>query len=203
MTERRPSSERKIEILEAALTIFVEKGYSNARMDDIVKAIGLSKGAIYHHFDSKRDLFMALIEHWMDQFSAIDRGGELRGKPSSVIMKTIARFTTKVFKRNPHWFMAEHEIWSLANRDEEIRDLVSQLYNRIIGEFESLVNRGIQYGEFHDVNSRMIAISIMTSLHGMIWFVLFQPQDFSLEEYVDLNMDFILKGISISQDGIE
>lgn len=196
MTERRPSSERKIEILEAALTIFVEKGYSNARMDDIVKEIGLSKGAIYHHFQSKRDLFMALIEHWMDQFSAIDRGGELRGQPSSDIMKTIARFTTKVFKRNPNWFLAEHEIWSLANRDSEIKDLVSQLYTRILGEFEALIERGIEFGEFEEVNTRMIAISIMTSLHGMIWFVLFQPEDFSLEEYVDLNMDFIIKGIT-------
>ena len=197
MTERKPSSERKTEILEAALTIFVEKGYTNARMDDIVNAIGLSKGALYHHFPSKRVLFMALIEHWMDQFSAIERSGELRGKPSSLIMKTIARFTSMVFRKNPNWFLAEHEIWSLANRDPEIKELVSQLYTRILGEFETLVERGIRYGEFQPVNARMIAISIMTSLHGMIWFVLFQPKEFSLEQYVDLNMDFIIKGISV------
>ena len=72
MTERRPSSERKIEILEAALTIFIRKGYSETRMDDIVQEIGLSKGALYHHFQSKRDLFIALIEHWMDHFSTIE-----------------------------------------------------------------------------------------------------------------------------------
>ena len=146
MTERRPSSERKLEILEAALTLFVQKGYSETRMDDIVQEIGLSKGALYHHFQSKRDLFMALIEHWMDQFSAIDRGGELRGKSSSEIIRTIARFTAKVFRRNPNWFLAEHEIWSIAHRDDEIRDLVSQLYRRFIDEFEGLIQRGVQYG---------------------------------------------------------
>ena len=197
MTERRPSSERRIEILEAALTIFVKKGYSDTRMDDIVQEIGLSKGAIYHHFQSKRDLFISLIEHWMDQFSGIERGEKMRAKPSAEIIKEIARFTAKVFKRNPNWFLVEPEIWAFANRDKEIKELASQLYSRVLSEFETLIKRGIEYGEFRSVNERMIAMSIMASLHGMIWFVLFKPSDFSLEEYVDLNMELILNGIAI------
>ena len=196
MTERRPSSERRLEILEAALTVFVNKGYSDTRMDDIVQAIGLSKGAIYHHFQSKRDLFIALIEHWMDQFSSIERGGELSGQSSTAIIKHIALFTAKVFRRNPNWFLAEPEIWAFANRDKEIKALANQLYTRILDELEAVIKRGIKYGEFKPVNARMIAMSIMTALHGMIWFVLFQPKDFSLEEYVELNMDLTLGGIA-------
>ena len=194
MTERRPPSERKIEILEAALNVFVRKGYADTRMDDIVQEIGLSKGAIYHHFNGKKDLFMSLIEHWMDQFYAIERS-DLRGHPSAELLRRIAKFTTKVFKRNPNWFLVEPEIWSFANRDKETRELANQLYNRIISELENVIRRGIDFGEFRKVNARMIALSIMNSLHGMIWFVLFQPEDFSLEEYVDLNMDSILNGI--------
>ncbi len=197
MTERKPSSVRRIEILEAALTIFVKKGYSDARMDDIVQEIGLSKGAIYHHFQSKRDLFIALIEHWMDQFSAIERNNDLRAKPSTDIIRKIAHFTAIIFKRNPNWFLVEPEIWAFANRDQEIHELAGQLYTRVLTVFENLIDRGIEYGEFKQVHSRMIALSIMTSLHGMIWFVLFQPEDFSLEEYVELNMEFILNGIAV------
>ncbi|MEA3288435.1 MAG: TetR/AcrR family transcriptional regulator [Candidatus Marinimicrobia bacterium] len=199
MTERRPSSERRKEILEAALTIFVKKGYSDARMDDIVQEIGLSKGAIYYHFQSKRDLFIALIEHWMDQFDAIERSGGLKAKPSGVIIKKIARFTAKIFQRNPNWFLVEPEIWAFANRDKQIKELASQLYSRVIAVFESLIERGIEYGEFNKVNSRLVALSIMTSLHGMIWFVLFQPEDFSLEDYVDLNMECILSSIVVQK----
>jgi len=199
MTERRPSSERRIEILEAALTVFVRKGYSDARMDDIVKEIGLSKGALYHHFPGKRDLFVALIEHWMDQFTAIQRGSKMRAKPSAEIIRHIATFTAKIFKRNPNWFLVEPEIWAFSNRDKEIKELSNKLYTRVVTEFETLINRGIEYGEFKEVNARMVALSIMTSLHGMIWFVLFQPEDFSLEEYVELNMDFILNGIAIQK----
>jgi len=199
MTERRPSSERKIEILEAALTIFIRKGYSETRMDDIVQEIGLSKGALYHHFQSKRDLFIALIEHWMDQFSTIESDIKMKGHPSAVIIKRIARYTAILFKRNPNWFLVEPEIWAFANRDKEIRDMASKLYTRILAVFESLLERGMKFGEFREVNSRLIALTIMTSLHGMIWFELFQPEDFSLEEYVDLNMDSILSGIAVQE----
>jgi AcrR family transcriptional regulator len=198
MTQRRPPSERKVEILEAALNVFVRKGYAETRIDDIVDEIGLSKGAIYHHFAGKRELFKALIEHWMDQFIEVRENENLSGSPSADLIKRIARFTTKVFRRNPNWFLVEPEMWSYAYRDEEIRDLASQLYNKFLSEFESLIQRGIDYGEFKKVNARLIALSIMNSLHGIIWFMLFQPQDFSLEEYVDLNMNSILEHIQNS-----
>lgn len=195
MTERKPSSERRIEILEAALTIFIKKGYSETRMDDIVQEIGLSKGAIYHYFESKRDLFIELIERWMDQFSMIESELSMKGHPSALIIKRIARYAVVIFKRNPNWFLVEPEIWAFANRDPEIKAITSQLYNRILTVFETIVDRGVKYGEFREVNSRMIALSIMTSLHGMIWFELFQTAEFSLEEYVDQNMDFIMNGM--------
>jgi len=195
MTQKRPPEERKIEILEAALEIFVNKGYADTRMDDIVESTGLSKGALYHHFSSKRVLFFALIEHWMDQFAPVMNREMHSGKSSSEIIRVVSRFTVMLFKRNPNWFLAEPEIWAMANRDREIQELASQLYTRILGEFETLIQRGIKYGEFKNVNVRLVALSIMTTLHGMIWFVMFQPDDFSLEDYVDANMDFILNGI--------
>ena len=195
MTQKRPPEERKAEILEASLKIFVQHGYAETRMDDIVEATGLSKGALYHHFPSKRDLFIALIEHWMDQFSPIMDREQHSGKSSTAILRTISHFTVILFRRNPNWFLAEPEIWSMANRDKEIQSLASQLYTRILLEFENVINRGVIYGEFREVNSRLVALSIMTMLHGLIWFVMFQPEDFSIQDYVDANMDFIIDGI--------
>ena len=53
-------------ILQAALQVFAEKGYHRALVDDIVRASGTSKGAVYHHFPNKEALFLALV----DDFSA-------------------------------------------------------------------------------------------------------------------------------------
>ena len=54
----------KNQILEAAFKVFVKKGYSKTTMDDIVDVSGLSKGALYHYYKSKKDLFLSLIDHW-------------------------------------------------------------------------------------------------------------------------------------------
>jgi AcrR family transcriptional regulator len=53
-------------ILDAALQVFAQKGYHRAVVDDIVRASGTSKGAVYHHFPNKEALFLALV----DEFSA-------------------------------------------------------------------------------------------------------------------------------------
>ena len=53
-------------ILEAALSVFAQKGYHRAIVDDIVRASGTSKGAVYHHFPNKEALFLALV----DEFSS-------------------------------------------------------------------------------------------------------------------------------------
>ena len=60
----KPATRDKI--LQAALEVFAEKGYHRALVDDIVRASGTSKGAVYHHFPNKEALFLALV----DDFSA-------------------------------------------------------------------------------------------------------------------------------------
>ncbi len=58
---RKPDA-RPEEVLEAALNLFAQNGFAATRMDDIAKAAGLSKAAIYLYFPSKDDVFKALIE---------------------------------------------------------------------------------------------------------------------------------------------
>jgi TetR/AcrR family transcriptional regulator, fatty acid metabolism regulator protein len=53
-------------ILDGALDVFARKGYHRAIVDDIVRASGTSKGAVYHHFSNKEALFVALVDDFAD-----------------------------------------------------------------------------------------------------------------------------------------
>ena len=64
-TERRQSTRRKI--LDAAMSVFAEKGYHETAVDDIVRASSTSKGAVYFHFPNKQGIFLALVEYLADQ----------------------------------------------------------------------------------------------------------------------------------------
>ena len=58
---RRRSEARPGEIIEAALVVFSEKGFAAARLDDIAARAGVSKGALYLYFETKQDLFRAVV----------------------------------------------------------------------------------------------------------------------------------------------
>jgi AcrR family transcriptional regulator len=60
------SEERKTQILAAATKVFTERGFADARMDDIVTEAGLSKGALYWYFDSKDAIIISILDQIFD-----------------------------------------------------------------------------------------------------------------------------------------
>jgi AcrR family transcriptional regulator len=68
---QRRTKETQERILEAAEEVFVRDGYDGAQLVAIASAAGRSKGALYGHFKSKEDLFLALFEHRSQQY--VDR----------------------------------------------------------------------------------------------------------------------------------
>lgn len=58
---RRRKEVRPAEILDAALALFVEKGFKTTKMEDIAKAAGVTKGTPYLYFENKEDIFKAVV----------------------------------------------------------------------------------------------------------------------------------------------
>ena len=59
---RMPRRERRAQLLESALEVFVAQGYHAAAMDDIAERAGVSKPVLYQHFPGKLDLYLALLD---------------------------------------------------------------------------------------------------------------------------------------------
>ncbi len=58
---RRRPADRPAEILSAALEVFAERGFQGARLEEVAKRAGVSKGALYLYFETKADLFRAVV----------------------------------------------------------------------------------------------------------------------------------------------
>lgn len=67
---RLPVAERRGLIVEAAGRLFGERGYDGTRLDDIAAAAGVTKPVLYRHFDSKRELYLALLARHRDDLSS-------------------------------------------------------------------------------------------------------------------------------------
>jgi len=61
-TKRLPADRRRQQLLDVALTLFAERGYNATTMDDTAEAAGVTKPLLYQHFDSKRALYLELVD---------------------------------------------------------------------------------------------------------------------------------------------
>ena len=198
MAENLPKEARQSQIMEAAMKVITRKGFSNARIDDIVNEAGLSKGAIYHHYEGKKDLFLALIDHWETQTfpDFYSRNGKERS--ASDTLRDFSEEIIKVFKTRSYVFQVEVEFWSLANQDEEIRKRSQELYEKIINLFELVIIKGIREKEFIKVDTRITAIYILSVFQGINWFCIFKDNKINAEDYIQKSIELILTGLKIS-----
>lgn len=69
--QRMPRAQRRAQLLDAALSVFVSKGYHQAAMEDIAEEAGVSKPVLYQHFPGKLDLYLALLDTQCDTLEAL------------------------------------------------------------------------------------------------------------------------------------
>ena len=187
-------------ILDAAYEVFVGKGYSETTMDDIAKKSNMSKGAIYHYYNSKKSLFLALIDHW-ETYSFPDfYTKNKKNKSASQILKDIADVVYDVFKKKKHVFLAEIEFWSLANKDDDVKEKSKILYNKLLYLFELILKKGIREKEFRDVDTKIISMNILTSLQGVNWFCLFDDSELDAQLYLNTSMELLTNSLKRNND---
>ena len=193
--ETKIKEDRKSQILDAAFSVFVEKGYSETTMDDIVKKSQMSKGAIYHYYNSKKELFLSLIDHW-ETYSFPDfysKGN--KNKNASEILMDLSDVVLNVFNDKKHIFLAEVEFWALSNRDEDVKEKSRLLYNKLLYLFELVLKKGIREKEFNDMNTKVVAMTILTSLQGINWFCLYEDSYVTAEDYIKTSMELLIRSL--------
>ena len=187
--------QRKEQILDAALLVIVENGYHQSRMDDIVSTSGLSKGAIYWYYKSKKDVYLDLVNHWVVRYSNSLLKLTQKNISSSEQLKNLFETFFHQFEKDPIVFKALLEFWSLAGRDAEFNIKLEKVTYNFIQYIESIIKKGVESGEFKQVNPNIAAMSIMVVIEGISWFTLFEKNSVSAKEYTETVFEFILSGL--------
>jgi len=90
-----PRSERRAQLLVAAQSVFVERGYHAAAMDDIAEHAGVSKPVLYQHFPGKLELYLALLDAHCDTLERLVR--EALARPTEDNQERVAATTSAYF----------------------------------------------------------------------------------------------------------
>ncbi|MBX9820807.1 TetR/AcrR family transcriptional regulator [Afipia birgiae] len=87
-TNRDRTEKTRTALMQAARSLFVDKGYGDTSTPEIVAAAGITRGALYHHFEDKRALFRAIVmDEALAVASAIERETPAGLKPIDALLK--------------------------------------------------------------------------------------------------------------------
>jgi AcrR family transcriptional regulator len=187
--------QRKAQILDAALAVIVQKGYENSRMDDIVASSKMSKGAIYWYYKSKKEIYLSLVNHWVHNYSAVLNHIVDTDRSASDQLRSLFQYFTVQYEKDPVVFKALLEFWSMAGRDPEFNDKLQKVYSEFVNLISTIIQQGMDNGEFKNLDVDITAMSIMVNIEGIMWFTLFKLKNTSARKYIQTISDFILSGL--------
>lgn len=155
--EARPS-----ELLEAALALFVEKGFAATRSEEVAARAGVSKGTLYLYFPSKEELLKAVIRHTLlaDIAAGAERLAQEKGPTGELLVELMTDWWVKVIE-SPSSAIFKIVLTEIRNFPEIGQFYVQEVIepgHRLIG---SLVERGIAMGEFRTADVDNVVHSIV------------------------------------------
>ncbi len=167
MTKHLSEAERRAQILRSARAVFIERGYDAARVEDVARRAGLSKGAVYFYFSSKRDLFLALVhEEHENTYSFLD-DAEHDDRPAAVKLLDLGQKYLDYFaglKSPPRFFMMMCE---RGIRDEEIREEIHAVHQRFVDAATRILAQGMAEGSFRRADPIAFAQILKAMIDGM------------------------------------
>jgi AcrR family transcriptional regulator len=146
---RRRKDARPAELLEAALTLFVEKGFAATRSEEVARAAGVSKGTLYLYFPSKEELLKAVIQHFLgtEIETGIQEAAAADGPIAEVMEKLLVTWWTRIYD-GPASGVFKLVITEVRNFPEIGEFWVERVVAPGQAIVAGLIRRGIERGEF-------------------------------------------------------
>lgn len=194
------SEQKKQFIVDTAREVFVEKGYKNVTMKDIVDACGISRGGLYLYFSSTQEIFLEVLG--AEGKGAEDTGGveELLGKnafASDILALFLKEQKKELLHRKNNLTMASYEYF-FAHKVPRKDNLLKKRFDTSVRIVGRLIEAGVENGEFYCEDAMGAARNIMYVLEGLK--IASQTRGIT-EETVDREILYIMQGLIIENDG--
>jgi len=168
------SEETRARIMESAIKLFSNRGFTASSVDDICAEAGISKGAFYHHFESKQALFLALLDGWLQAIDDAIEASKDKTAPETFMQMTQA--FPYIFETAGEGLPMFFEFWLQASRDKKVWEASIAPYRRYHKYFTSLIKKGVGEGSFVDVNPELASRMIVSTAMGLFLQSLLDPK---------------------------
>ena len=197
---RRRKAERPDEIVGAALAVFAEKGFAAAKLDDIAARAGVSKGAVYLYFETKEDIFRAVVERAISpNIGVVKAMAAAHPGPLADLLRGVTGHIAGVVQNTPMGGVMKMVIGEARNFPELARVWHDELVSQGVAALTAAITNAQARGEVKPGDASTYALQVISPLLvGVIWRETFVPvgaEPFDLTALMRQHLDTLLSGM--------
>ena len=196
MAQRLRQAERKQrtrgELVSTARTVFLERGFHGASLDEIAERAGYSKGAVYSNFAGKDDLFLAVLDAQFEQRVRVLTDVALDENRLEDSYRAVARSIVAADRAEPRWTPLLLEFWAHASRRDSLRAAVAERRERFFNVIAGLIDElGSRHGVEFAIPAKEVARGSNALARGIALDWLLAPTSVSAELFEEMHTAFV------------
>ena len=199
VTRKKDIKERREEqIYKAALEVFSKDGYYKADMDLVAQKAKIGKGTVYRYFESKKNLFVSLVEWGLNQLKD-EILTSIEGIDDEIERINTALEVYFNFYKNHKGFY-RILIYEKYNFMDEIAKKFKEKYFAHLHIIENVFHQGIQKGVFKNIDTRSTAIALIGMTDAVLFKWLFENKSSYFDNELAALQEIFFKGILVKKE---
>jgi AcrR family transcriptional regulator len=197
---RRRKADRPAEIVQAALAVFAEKGFAAAKLEAIARRAGVSKGALYLYFETKEDIFRAVVSQAIaPNVGAVKAMAATHPGPLAGLLRGMTGHIATVVQNTPLGGVLKMVVGESGNFPEIARVWHHELVSQVLDAMATAIERAQGRGEVKPGDPRIYALQLVSPLLvSILWRETFVPvgaPPFDLSAVMAQHIDTLLCGM--------
>jgi AcrR family transcriptional regulator len=203
---RRRKEARPAEIVEAALASFAERGFAATRLDDIAARAGITKGTLYLYFESKEDLFKALVRETLIPNLARFEALAATAQSPVALLEQLIRAWPKLIAARPIGAIPKLVLTEAGNFPDLARFYLEEVIGRGRELIAGILRRGIEAGEMRaDLDVEHVTTCVIGPLLlSALWKHSFEPHDphgpMDREALAETHISLLRRGLLVEKE---
>jgi AcrR family transcriptional regulator len=192
--KRQSTSLRRKQIIDALRKLIIEFGSENVTVRRIAKEIGVSQGAIYRHFKSKRQILDFLVDYIEENLIGDIEKSDSHTRTLEVLENILKSHISAIEQRKGVSFLIVAEIVSLG--DKKLNKKIYEVLNNYVEHIKNVLLRGVKSREIRpDIDPAMAATVFLSIIQGLVTLWALSNYNFTLEEKYFGLWDFFRKSV--------
>ena len=193
------SEETRNRILAAAENCFAHSGYDGTSVAQICQEAGVSKGALYHHFDSKQAIFLELLNRWLEamDFQLADLGGDPPDVPERLLSMSAIIGTVLMIPKDQ--LLMYLEFINRAVRDPQVWERTIEPYHRYHSQISDMLEAGASEGAVQVVQPDTAARVIIALAMGLLMQGFLDPTGANWNQVTSDGFNILINGLQVKK----